>query len=407
MDTNYLSKIQMKSFSFKVLYISLFVPSILFVMTLPVLERVIQDRVVVPIRQQLIHEHAHLLDGSASLYEEITTNIAAVLRRSTAARLGADIKVRVLDANGTVLYPYYDRLLLVMQQGEKGLARTPSPLFDDKGFLRQETDTSLAGLFEKYSDYIQGLRIEVIVAIPATSWLGSLTLLIYIFLVVIGLYLYYQRSSRLEEAGIRDMTAKMRQRLEMEKQEHARQVDAHLQEAQDHLADIKRQEEEWLREVERLEKEKTSLEEELLETLEHSEEQQEKLHLLEEEVAKKQDRQTKAAAKDETAIAERFAKLYRNLELDRGALRGFAQLHDEQTRLAAEEMLKRLNDGDPNLKVRRKIAGVAGVDAFELGFGAQGRIYYLHSNSHHSRVARIGTKATQAKDLAALQGLSP
>jgi hypothetical protein len=49
---------------------------------------------------------------------------------------------------------------------------------------------------------------------------------------------------------------------------------------------------------------------------------------------------------------------------------------------------------------------VAGVDAFELGFGAQGRIYYLHSDSHHFRVARIGTKATQGKDLAALQGMS-
>lgn len=396
----------MKSFSFKVLYISLFVPSILFVLTLPVLERVIQDRTIAPIRQELIRDHTHLLDGSASLYEEIATNIAAVLHRSMAARLGADIKVRVLDANGTVLYPYYDRLLLAMQQGEKGLTLTPGPLFDDKGFLRQGADPSLTGLFEKYSSYIQGLRIEVTVAIPATSWLGSLTLLLYIFLVVIGLYLYYQRASRLEEARLKDMTKQMQQRLETEKQEHARQVDSRLAEAQLRLADIKRQEEEWLREVERLEREKTSLEEELLDTLEHSEEQQEKMLLLEEEVAKTQDRQAKALAKDEVAIAERFAKLYRNLELDRGALRGFAQLHDEQTRLAAEEMLKRLNDGDPNLKVRRKIAGVAGVDAFELGFGAQGRIYYLHSTSQHFRVARIGTKATQTKDLAALQGLS-
>lgn len=396
----------MKSFSFKVLYISLFVPSILFVLTLPLLERVIQDRTVVPIRQELIRDHTHLLDGSANLYEEIATNITAVLRNSKAVRLGADIKVRVLDASGTVLYPYYDRLLLAMQQEEMGMAPTPGPLFDDKGFLRPDTDTSLTELFEKYSSYIQGLRIEVSVAIPATSWLGSLTLLLYIFLVVIGLYLYYQRSRRLEEASLQEMTTQMRQRLETEKQEHAKQVDSRLAEAQLRLADIKRQEEEWLREVERLEKEKTSLEEELLETLEHSEEQQEKLQLLEEEVAKKQERQAKAAAKDETAIAERFAKLYRNLEVDRGALRGFAQLNDEQTRLAAEEMLKRLNDGDLNLKVRRKIAGVAGVDAFELGFGAQGRIYYLHSDSHHFRVARIGTKATQGKDLAALQGMS-
>jgi hypothetical protein len=66
--------------------------------------------------------------------------------------------------------------------------------------------------------------------------------------------------------------------------------------------------------------------------------------------------------------------------------------------------LKRLNDADPTLKVRRRIAGVEKCDAYELGFGSSGRIYYIKAPNGRYRVLRIGTKATQKKDLAYLQG---
>ena len=394
----------MKSFSFKILYISLFMPSLLFLLTLPALENSIRKSLTQTIHRQLIQSHTEILEGKANLYNEINTNVTKSLGKSMAVRLGTQAHVRVRDASGNILYPFYDRLLSSMQE-EKQPSLAPGPLFDNRGFLKKEPG-GLEDLLQKYSHFLEGVRVEVRVAIPVTSWLGSVTLLFYILLTVFTLFLYYQRSRRLEEKNIQKITSEFQHRLEREKEDYSQELDARLAMAHNRLNEIKNQEEEWLREVERLEKEKSGLEEELLESMEQSEEQQEKLHLLEEEVAKKTDQQAKADAKEQSSLGERFTKLYPNLEIDQTAIKGVIHLRDNKSKLQAEEMLKRLNDSDPNLKVRRKIAGVAGCDALELGFGAKGRIYYLPLAGKHCRVLRVGTKTTQNKDLAALEGLS-
>jgi hypothetical protein len=192
----------MKSFSFKILYISLFVPSILYVLSLPVLENILQDQLSQIIRQQQVRQHSDLLDGSTSLYEEINSNIAEILRKNSAARLGCEFSIQVKTAGGTILYPNYDRLLLSLRQEKMGLATSPGPLFDGRGYLRHPANTSLETLLAEYSSFIQGLRIEVTASIPATSWLGGSLLLLYIFLTVLFLYLYYQRSRQLEETSL-------------------------------------------------------------------------------------------------------------------------------------------------------------------------------------------------------------
>ena len=394
----------MKSFSFKVLYISIFAPSLLFVLTLPLLENVLQRDLAADIHGGLIQGHAEVIEGKVSLYAEINNNITQTIRRNLAVRLGAEPRVRVQDADGNILFPFYDHLLRSLQTGEpQELAA--GALFDNLGFLTRNADEPLEQLLRRYSDFLAGLRIDTRISIPVTSWLGTITLIAYILLTCTALYLYYQRSSRLEEKNLQELTTAMRRKLEQEKQDYATQLDNRLQEAQARLAEIKHQEEEWLLEVERLEKEKTGLEEELLETLGQSEAQQEKLHQLEEEVARQSEQQARADAKTAETLTERFTRLYRNLEFDPAAIKGLVHLRDSKAMLQAEEILKRLNDNDPGLKIRRKIAGVEDCEAFELGFGAKGRIYYVRSQSRQYRVARIGTKTTQAKDLAALKGI--
>ncbi len=401
----------MKSFSFKILYISIFFPSILYVLTLPVLESQVQHHLENDIRQQLTQGHGDLLEGKASLYQEIDTNINSAERNSLAIKLGALVRIRVFDEDGAILYPNYERLILSLQQ-DKRLSPPPSKYFDQNGFFLPQNGTSWEHRQKQYFEFINGLKIETVASIPVTSWLGSATLLCYIFIVVVGLYIYFLRASRIEEKSLKDITQKMSQKFESEKQAYAHQLDQRLTEAQKRLVSIKEQEEEWLDEIDQLEKEKaslqtekSSLEDELLDSLEQSEEQQEKLQSLKEEIALKIEKRSKSAAREEKVFTERFAKLYRNLEMDKAAVKGFVHLKDEKAKLTAEEMLKRLNDGDQTLKIRRKIAGVAGCDAYELGFGSKGRIYYIHSQSKQFRVVRIGTKTTQDKDLAAMQGL--
>jgi len=393
----------MKSFSFKILYISLFMPSLLFLFTLPILKNSIRHTLTQTIHGQLIQDHTEILAGQASLYNEINTNVTRVLEQSLAIRLGVQAHARVRDAAGNILYPFFDHLLSSLQKGQP--PPSSAPLFDSRGILKKSPDDQ-EDLLQNYSTFIAGLQVEVSVDVPITSWLGCLVLLFYILLTVFTLYLYYQRSRRLEEQNIQELNAEFQHRLEKEKADYAQQLDARLAEAHNRLDEIKNQEEEWLREVERLEKEKAALEEELLETMEQSEEQQEKLQHLEEEAARKADQQARADAKAQSSLTERFAKLYPNLEIDQAAIKGIIHLRDHKNELLAEEMLKRLNDNDPNLKVRRKIAGLADCEALELGFGAKGRIYYLPLPGKQCRVLRVGTKTTQNKDLAAMKGLS-
>jgi hypothetical protein len=388
----------MKSFSFNVLYSSIFAPSILYVLSLPYLEMYLQHRLAHTLRQGLVQHDFELLQGQVSLYDEVSRNVSEMLRRSPAVRFGAEVGVRVTDAYENVVYPHYEHLLSPLQDGHR-TARRPGPLFDEHGHaLVDPAAKGVESFLQAYSDYMRGMKVTVQAKIPVTSWLGSGLLLLFILMTVVFLYLYYQRSSVLDEKRIRQIT----EELETEKRT-ASHVEAELEAAKAQLASVRSQEEEWLREVERLEREKGTLEEELLDTLERSEEQQERIDALQEKVVRTGERKGRAA-KAENVIAARFERLYRNLELDRKALGDFVRLGDEKAKLQAEETLKRLNDGDPNLKVRRKIAGVEKCDAYELGFGASGRIYHYLSAGRRYRVLRIGTKASQSKDLAYLQG---
>ncbi len=388
----------MKSFSFKILYISIFAPSILYVLTLPYLQLWFKHDLTRALQQQLIQNDFELLQGKVSLYDEVSKNVVSVLGKSRASRMGAEVGVRITDAQGNVIYPYYEHMLSPFIKGGVPDSILGS-LFDENGLVLSHAAGKVEEYLEKYSEYIQGMNIVVTVNIPVTSWLGSGHLLAYILTTVAFLYLYYQRSSLLEEKRIHDIE----ERLETEKRTVIEQVEHELQEARSRLTDIKAQEEAWIQEVERLEKEKSSLEEELLVTIEQSEEQKEKIDSLEEK-AVRQEAQKPRSIKEEQALSERFSRLYRNIDVDRKAIEDMVRLGDDKLKLQAEEMLKRLNDGDPSLRIRRKISGVEKCDAFELGFGSSGRIYYMQSETRRFRVLRIGTKASQSRDLAYLQG---
>ncbi len=387
----------MKSFSFKILYIGVFAPSILYILTLPYLGLLLQHDFSQAIRKHLIQNEFDLLQGKVSLYDEVNRNVLSVLKESRVVQLGAEIRVRITDQHENIIYPYYERFLF-KATGEETLSKSLGPLFNEDGFALNSERAELETFLQDYSDYIQGMNILARVEVPVTSWLGSGILLGYILLTVVVLYLYYQRSTRLEELMFEE-------KLETEKRTAVEQVEHSLQEARKKLTEIQSQEEEWLEEVERLEKEKDSLEEELIESLEQTEEQKEKIEKLEGEMVRQTAKKPKAS-REERTLYERFKKLYRNLEIDQKVVNELVQLGNEKLKLQAEEVLKRLNDGDPSLKIRRKIAGVERCDAYELGFGSSGRIYYIPSETRQFKVLRIGTKASQSKDLAYLQGKS-
>lgn len=389
----------MKYFSFKVLYISVFAPSILYVLTLPYLELLFQHVLTQEIRKNMIRQEFSLLEGKTSLYEEVNRNISEVLKQSLAVRSGLEVRVRVLDGKDDVIYPYYEHLLFPLKGQDGVTVGAPGGLFDSKGFALRSEASDVEDFLQAFTDYFQGMKISVSVKIPVTSWIGSGTLLLFIFFTLILLYLYYLRTSAQEEKRLREIA----ESLEVERRT-ATEIESELSAARKRLKEIQSQEEEWLKEVERLEGEKHTLEDELLDTLEQTEEQKEIIGELKNQVTQKTGKKSKSI-KEEQALSDRFSKLYRNLKFDRKALEDLVRLGNKDQQLQAEEILKRLNDKDPSLKVRRKIAGVEKCDAYELGFGSSGRIYYLASIAGKYRVLRVGTKASQKKDLAYLQGM--
>ncbi len=388
----------MKYFSFKVLYISVFAPSILYVLTLPYLELFFQNVLTHEIRKDMIRQEFDLLEGKTSLYEEVNRNVSEVLKQSLATRVGLEVRARILDGKDNVIYPYYEHLLFPLQGQEGATVGTSGGLFDAKGFALRSEGSEVEDFLQAFSDYFQGMKVSVSVKIPVTSWVGSGTLLLFISLTLILLYLYYLRTSAQEEKRLQEIAESLE-----EERRTATEIESELDVARKRLKDIQSQEEEWLKEVDRLEREKHSLEDELLDTLEQTEEQKEIIGELKNKVTKKIGKKSKSI-KVEQALSDRFSKLYRNLEFDRKALEDLVRLGDKDRQLQAEEILKRLNDKDPSLKVRRKIAGVEKCDAYELGYGSSGRIYYLTSKTGKYRILRIGTKASQQKDLAYLQG---
>lgn len=387
----------MKGFSFKVLYLSVFAPSIIYVVSLPYLELWFQRTIASTIQQKLIRNDFELLQGKVTLYDEINRNVSAVLAQSLAVRMGTEVSVRITDSLENVIYPYYEHLLAPFRT-EETLGKKTGPLFDEKGLILDAGGGNVEEFLQNFSDYIHGMKVAVTTKVPVTSWVGSSLLLFYILGTVMVLYFYYLRMSALEQKRLTEIS----ERLEDERRTVS-EVESELTKARERLAGIQVQEEEWLKEVERLEFEKNQLETELLETLEETEEQKELIDALEVKVNKKAEPGPKRA-RDEERLLTRFAKLYRNLEMDRKAVADITRIGDEKVKLQAEEILKRLNDADPTLKVRRRIAGVEKCDAYELGFGSSGRIYYIKAPNGRYRVLRIGTKATQKKDLAYLQG---
>jgi hypothetical protein len=101
----------MKGFSFKVLYLSVFAPSIIYVVSLPYLELWFQRTIASTIQQKLIRNDFELLQGKVTLYDEINRNVSAVLAQSLAVRMGTEVSVRITDSLENVIYPYYEHLL--------------------------------------------------------------------------------------------------------------------------------------------------------------------------------------------------------------------------------------------------------------------------------------------------------
>lgn len=351
---------------------------------------------------RIITKPQELLSGRKTISQEIRGNVNDYLKSLWLVRLGPEPLVLVKTRSGRVIYP--------LPEGE-GHAYDYS-----EGMLSSPGSSGLSRVAEKNVQILQeGLSFSLAVKIPRNTWLANLVLLFYILLSVTVLCLSYRSRTRefekmtrqqeqdLEEARERLVQAQSRLRKTTDREQaYRRKVDLQQEELVQADQRLQSTEEEALAEMEALEEklqesaaEKREQEEEMLELLEEVE----RLKSVQQGAARKKNKQYEM-------ISKRFKVLYKNIDFHDRALEGFLQLPGD-LELKAEEMVHTMNQDYSLVKVKRKVFSRKGNDlpALESIFAYRGRIYWRKKADTRVEVMAIGTKNTQNKDLAYLEGL--
>lgn len=395
----------MRRLSFGVIFFCIFLPPVLFIFSIQGLERIIQRRWSSELRGILVADSTALLHGRIRVQDEIQQNVDRYFSERRATKWGVLPHVVVRTTTGRWLYPYFGQELSPSTNSgapQSRRDRLPSPT------------EALKIARDNMEIMEEGLTLSLKVEIPTNTWLGNTVLSFYILLFSFILYRTYRvRAREAEHATIKHQRA-----LES--------ASADLRQAQDRLNEIAGREGRYRGEIETLRArlavateearatedealaEIAVLERRLKESAQLGEKMEGEVLRLRQELERleaaprvstdKLDRQLPRTLK-------RFATIYRNLEFHPRAIEGFLNLQSDQ-QLKAEEFIHNLNDDSSRVVVKRKVFARKGaLPTFESEFAYRGRVYWNRTPAGKIQVLAIGTKNTQAKDLAFLESL--
>jgi len=393
-------------YAFRVTYIAVVVCFLLYVFSVEAVESLLErhfSRVVA----EAITVDSYFVPAA----DQIKTNIDSAVQDSAWVRIW-DVRVNVMVlARDGITWLYVD-----------GHAPPPSPDLSVQALLR-ETERLLPA------------NGEVLLAVPHNTLLSNAILIFYASLLFQGLFFYNRRMGRkenqvLNEAlELRDTAARnaesiedeleaVRQQLlsvepnEQEQREEIASLQAEREALEAQLSGLANRERELRGKADHaatLEQERRALEELLDEASGDLVAKDEEIQQLEKSLK----RATRAAggatgrARESDVLTKRMRTLYKNLEIDDRAIEDIIALRDENTKLRAEECLKRLSEEADNVAIRRKVGGLPNhLSIYELGFAGKRRIYYTKGQQRRFRVLVLGAKNTQQSDLDYLARLS-
>ena len=392
----------MKYLSFRTFLICILMPPALYLFTLQGLEFFLQKKTLLDIQQVLFSDTKPLLEGRLSILDETEKNINNYLKTNPILKLGFSAEVLVKTKKGRLIYP--------------------QPVINRPDVLGPEPNEMTSDLFRdrhrvaesNWKILQEGIQLLVSVRIPRNSWLANGILTFYIMLFVVLPYRAYLAKTR--EA--KEIAASKKQALEA--------VNKRLTDAQVRLAQVSSREKHQQQEIKKL---KTDLDladskvretedealaeiEELDESLNESVKLKEKLEVevlrLEQELKNIEASHKILPAKQRKQVnnaMRRFKTLYKNLKIHARAIDGFLDLEDNM-QLQAEELIHTLNEEGVKIPVKRKVSTKKGnTPVFECEFGRNGRIYWGSGPGTIKQIFVIGTKNSQHRDLAYLDGL--
>lgn len=394
----------MRHLSYRVIFLCIFLPPVLYIFSIQGLELLFQRSWSRGLQSTLVSDSSALLRGEISIKDEVQRNIDRYLSRSYALKWGVVPRITVRTKTGRLLYPRLSPEFNYPLQADTPQtgAQTGSPL------------ATLRTAEENLKIMEEGITLSLEAEIPRNTLLANSILVFYIFLFSLLLYRAYRAKT--------DAAEKLSLRME----EDFKSATQKLHEAQERLVTLAEMEQEYQHEIERLQAEVASAskkvqltEEQALEEIERLEKKiqgsvaarqqmKEEALRLQEELGRLESAQksaTKRQARQIDMTTKRFRTLYKNLDFHERAIEGFLNLQSE-FQLKAEEFIHNINEDESRLSVKRKVfAGKGALPAFECEFAYRGRIYWKKGPDGRTQILGIGTKNTQAKDLAYVKSL--
>ncbi|MBN2059062.1 MAG: hypothetical protein JW882_01485, partial [Deltaproteobacteria bacterium] len=217
----------MRNFPYKAIFICIFSPPVLYMITLLMLEGYLQKRETSRLNEIIIQNPQYLYDGQVTVQDEINRNVGEYLAQSILYKIGVRIHILIKTRDDRVLYP---------TSFQTSFQDIPAKTLDY---------TEVAA--ENYRILNKGLILTVDVNIRHNSWLSNSILVLYVILSVFIIQQLLKK--RLRESEKEDREQK---RMVEELSEQLSRTGAKLKE-------VKEREEEYIRNIEKLKQEKTTL----------------------------------------------------------------------------------------------------------------------------------------------------
>lgn len=376
----------MRFIPFKALLALVVLPPILYVAAIQGLEHFMARHYRGEILNHIPGDTQALLAGRARLDDQIEAVVERVVAEVVFLHRGVELAVVVRTQAGRRLYPpVYSESLI------------PEPVIDPM---------RVAG--ENFALLNEGLDVVLTVTIDHNTFVSNSVLALCLMISLTGLVALYRRGNRYyarEEARRQREQAEIRAREEEQKAALATleaqkenltadiaAIQSELSAARDRAA---RNEAELFDEVE-------SLENNLHDTLEQQNQQQQRIHELEDHLARlarEREALTAQQAKAAGGLRKRMETLYKNVAFSDRTLSGLADL-PEAMQIKAEEIIHQLNAQADAVPIKRKLfRGKGRETVFEIVFARKGRLYFRRTRDRKVDILAVGTKNTQERDL--------
>jgi hypothetical protein len=379
--------------NFKILFLCLIFPPLLFILTVEAVQGVFLDRYFAAkltrgLENALVGDVRPLLDGSIRIEDQIQKNIRRFLSGQKLVALGVEPDLTVMTRRGALLYPppldFRDDLLVSdpVQQAARNLERMQ-----------------------------EGLVVHLGLRLGYISWL-SLLILIPCLAFSLGIL---HRHFRLGLRKAREAEAENARRIEaLAALEHSgREKLAELGRERDELMSgfdrikrsLDREKAKALENEDQMIEEIVALEENLRKNMALREEQQQEIVELKEQIRQFEQSKGRGGARKDAMVGKRLRALYKNLAFHDRAVEGFASL-SEELRIKSEEVIHQLDRDSSLVTIKRKVFGKKGRQTvLEVVFGYKGRLYFRKMPDNRIEVLAVGTKNSQQRDLEFLNNL--